>query len=135
MAPRTFTVGEANAALADVRPLAAALVERAAALRRAQAAQGELSLHIAGNGGDITPSELAEAEEAVQRAARAVATAIGALTALGVEVKDADTGLLDFPAVHEGRPVLLCWRLGEDEVGFWHGPEDGYAGRRPLPFD
>ena len=135
MAPRTFTVGEANAALARVRPLAAALVERAGGLRRAQAAQAELGLHISGNGGDITPSDLAEAEEAVQQAARAVATAIGELTALGVQVKDADTGLLDFPAVRDGEPVLLCWRLGEDEVGFWHGLEDGYAGRRPLPFD
>jgi hypothetical protein len=135
VAPRTFTVGEANAALARVRPLAAALVERAGGLRRAQAAQAELGLHISGNGGDITPSDLAEAEEAVQQAARAVATAIGELTALGVQVKDADTGLLDFPAVRDGEPVLLCWRLGEDEVGFWHGLEDGYAGRRPLPFD
>ena len=134
-APRLFTPAEANAALAEVRPLAEALVERAAALRRAQAAQAALNLHIAGNGGDIAPTDLAEAEEAVQTAALAVAEGMRGLRALGVEVKDADTGLLDFPAEHEGRQVLLCWQLGEPEVAFWHGPEDGYAGRRALPFD
>ena len=135
MAPRTFTWAEANAALEDVRPLAERLVERARELRAAQAAQGELSLHIAGNGGDITPTDLAEAEAAVQEAARAVGDVIQQLDRLGVQVKDADTGLLDFPALRAGEPVLLCWQLGEPEIGFWHGLDDGYAGRRPLPFD
>lgn len=133
--PRLFTPAEANAALNGVRPLAERLVSRAAELRLAQAAQGDLNLHIAGNGGDIAPTDLAEAEEAVQTAARAVAEAIAQLDELGVQVKDADTGLLDFPSDRRGEPVLLCWQLGEDEVGFWHGLDDGYAGRRPLPFD
>jgi hypothetical protein len=133
--PRLFTPDEANAALADVRPLAEELVARAGALRAAQAEQAELNLHIAGNGGDIAPTDLAEAEEAVQATARAVSEAIARLDELGVHVKDADTGLLDFPSELRGEPVLLCWRLGEDEVAFWHGLEDGYAGRRPLPFD
>lgn len=133
--PRLFTPAEANAALVDVRPLAEQLVARAAELRLAQAAQGELNLHIAGNGGDIAPTDLAEAEEAVQTAARAVGEAIARLDELGVQVKDADTGLLDFPSERRGEPVLLCWRLGEDEVGYWHGLDDGYAGRQPLPFD
>ena len=135
MAPRTFTWAEANAALEEVRPLAERLVERARELRAAQAAQGELSLHIAGNGGDITPTDLAEAETGVHEAARGVADVIQRLDELGVQVKDADIGLLDFPAVRQGEPVLLCWQLGEAEVGFWHGLDDGYAGRRPLPFD
>jgi len=51
---------------------------------------------------------------------------------LGVVVKDLDTGLVDFPSVREGRDVLLCWRLGEDEVAFWHGYDDGFAGRQPI---
>lgn len=133
--PRLFTPAEANAALAGVRPLAERLVARAVGLRSAQAVQAELNLHIAGNGGDIAPADLAEAEEAVQVAARAVGEAIAQLHDLGVQVKDADTGLLDFPSERHGEPVLLCWRLGEDEVGFWHGLDDGYAGRQPLPFD
>ena len=135
MAPRTFTPDEANAALTQVRPLAEELVARAAELRRAQSAQSELDLHISGNGGDIAPMDLAEADEAVQAAARRVSETISHLDELGVQVKDADTGLLDFPSERHGEPVLLCWRLGEDEVAFWHDLEGGYAGRRPLPFD
>ena len=51
---------------------------------------------------------------------------------LGLLVKDLDAGLVDFPSVRDGEEVLLCWRLGEDEVAFWHGYDDGFAGRRPL---
>ena len=50
-------------------------------------------------------------------------------------VKDLDTGLVDFPALHEGEEVLLCWQLGEDEVAHWHGVDEGFAGRKPLPLD
>jgi len=52
--------------------------------------------------------------------------------ATGVIVKDLDSGLVDFPSVREGENVLLCWQLGEDEVAFWHGYDDGFAGRRPI---
>ena len=52
---------------------------------------------------------------------------------VGALVKDLDQGLVDFPARREGEDVLLCWRLGEDEVAFWHGLEEGFSGRRPLP--
>jgi hypothetical protein len=51
---------------------------------------------------------------------------------IGVQVKDLEQGLLDFPCVMEGKTVLLCWRLGEKEIGFWHTIEDGFAGRKPL---
>ena len=51
----------------------------------------------------------------------------------GIVLRDPDRGLVDFPCVHRGRPVLLCWQLGEDDLAWWHFPEDGFAGRRPLP--
>ena len=51
---------------------------------------------------------------------------------LGVLVKDADLGLLDFPALRSGAPVLLCWHVGEDAVAFWHSYEEGFAGRKPI---
>jgi hypothetical protein len=54
------------------------------------------------------------------------------LTALGVELKDYETGLVDFPAERDGRPVYLCWRLGEPSVQFWHEIDAGFVGRRPL---
>jgi hypothetical protein len=49
-----------------------------------------------------------------------------------IVLRDIATGLLDFPALAAGRPVWLCWCLGEDRVAFWHGTDEGYAGRRPL---
>jgi hypothetical protein len=52
-----------------------------------------------------------------------------------VQVKDLDRGLVDFPALHDGEEVLLCWQVGEDEVAYWHGVDEGFAGRKPLPLD
>jgi hypothetical protein len=69
--------------------------------------------------------------ELTRRAAE-LAGALEEIQDLGVVVKDLDTGLVDFPSVREGRDVLLCWRLGEDEVAFWHGYDDGFAGRQPI---
>jgi hypothetical protein len=54
------------------------------------------------------------------------------LRELDVVLRDLDRGLLDFPSVRDGREVYLCWQDGEDAIGFWHEPEAGFAGRRPL---
>jgi hypothetical protein len=58
---------------------------------------------------------------------------VEALQELGVAVKDLDRGLVDFPALRDGEEVLLCWQLGEEKVGYWHGVDEGFAGRRELP--
>jgi hypothetical protein len=50
----------------------------------------------------------------------------------GAVVKDLDLGLLDFPAVRDGRPVYLCWKAGEDHLGWWHGTDEGFGSRKPL---
>ena len=87
----------------------------------------------------FTPEEanaaLAEVQAEVDEHATGVARCIEAVHGLGVLVKDVDAGLVDFPALREGEEVLLCWHLGEDEIGYWHGLEDGFAGRRPLPLE
>lgn len=132
---RHFTPDEANAALADVRPLVEQMVEQRRAHVDALARQEELEARIRGNGGGIPPAELADAAAEVEREARALAHVIDELAGRGVQVKDIDTGLVDFPALRHGETVLLCWRLGEDEVGYWHTLEAGFAGRRPLPLD
>jgi hypothetical protein len=54
------------------------------------------------------------------------------LRALDVVLRDLDTGLLDFPSIRDGREVYLCWQEGEDAIEYWHEPEAGFAGRRPL---
>jgi hypothetical protein len=135
VASRHFTPEEANALLPEVRPLAERLVERAAELDRAEAGHARLLARIGGNGGNLPPSELAEATEAVAAAEAAVARCVRRLHGLGVQVKDPRSGLVDFPALHEGREVLLCWRAGEESVAYWHGLEEGFAGRKALPFD
>lgn len=68
--------------------------------------------------------------EPVAQEIRALVRSIGAM---GVEVKDLDVGLIDFPSLHRGRPIYLCWKLGEgDRIAWWHEPQTGYAGRRPI---
>ena len=132
---RHFTPEEANAALVHVRPL----VERLVAQRRdhldALERQEELEGHIRGNGGGIPPATLAETAAEVERIARSLAQTVDAIAEHGAEVKDLDEGLIDFPALRHGETVLLCWKLGEEDIAYWHTVEDGFAGRRPLPLD
>jgi len=132
---RHFTPEEANAALAEVRPLVERMVEHRRAHVAALARQEELEGRIRGNGGGIPPATLAEAAADVEREARELARTIDEIAEAGAEVKDIDEGLIDFPALRHGTTVLLCWRLGEDEIRYWHTVEDGFAGRRELPFD
>jgi hypothetical protein len=128
-----FTPGEANRLLPRVRLLVERMVEHRRRLVAAQGVRERALGRIAGNGGDYSPEELADLAEDVEREATAVARAVRALTELGVQVKDLDSGLVDFPAARaDGEIVLLCWRLGEDEIGWWHSEEGGFAGRRPL---
>lgn len=134
MAARTFTPEEANEALAEVAPLVERMVEQHGALAGAERRRAELGSRIAGNGGGIEPSELAQAEAAVKRATAGLARCLRQIQELGVQVKGPGEGLVDFPSVREGREVLLCWRHGEEAVGFWHRPDEGFAGRKPLPF-
>jgi hypothetical protein len=132
MPERIFTPDEANAALADVRPLAEQMVEAKRALDDAQELSDDAARSISGNGGGIPPAELAALHEQLEQRTTELAAIVDELHELGVQVKDLDSGLIDFPALRDGERVLLCWRLGEDEVAFWHGLEDGFAGRQPL---
>jgi hypothetical protein len=67
------------------------------------------------------------------QAGRGLRAAVEELTDQGIVLRDVDAGLVDFPArLDDGREYLLCWVLGEPEVAFWHWPDAGFAGRRPL---
>jgi hypothetical protein len=58
--------------------------------------------------------------------------AVARIDGWGITLRDIDTGLIDFPALVSGRQVWLCWQLGEDDVGWWHEMDSGFAGRRPM---
>jgi hypothetical protein len=131
-----FTEDEANDALTVVRPL----VERLVAARRRFVHVGGRLEHVqgrvAGNGGGLDPERVRAIQEQAAEVAAEIAGLVAELEGVGVQVKDLDQGLIDFPARHpdRGETVLLCWHLGEDAVAYWHGLEEGFAGRKPLPF-
>jgi hypothetical protein len=135
MAERHFTPEEANELLAEVRPAAEELVEHRRAMVAAAARQARLVQRIGANGGDLDPQEPRRLEEEFERERDSLGRCLEKLEALGVLVKDLDRGLVDFPALHDGEEVLLCWQVGENEVAFWHGVDEGFAGRKPLPLD
>ena len=70
----------------------------------------------------------AERDKAVQR----VKDAVAEINSIGVQVKDIDIGLLDFPCKVDDEIVLLCWKLGEEAITHWHGTDEGFAGRKPI---
>ncbi len=114
-----------------------------ALLRRAQAAgarAGELEremhelnqrIFLAG-GMRVDVAQAARRRTEREKALQEARDTLAEMDEIGVQVKDLEKGLLDFPSVMEGQDVLLCWQLGEREIGYWHTPEDGFAGRKPL---
>ena len=131
--PRTFTPEEANAALVELRPIVERMVQHRRELTAAQVQQAELVTRIAGNGGDMVPSDLHEAADAIQQEVTAISECAERINAVGAEVKSLEEGLLDFPAKRGDEVVLLCWKLGEEEIHYWHRSGEGFAGRKPLP--
>jgi len=101
-------------------------------MRELERTQRELVTAIGGNGGGYAASDLNAAQSELSGLADAAIACVERLEELGVVVKDLDLGLLDFPAEHDGGEVLLCWHVGEDSVSFWHGLDEGYAGRKPI---
>ncbi len=135
MAERYFTPEEANALLPEVRALAERMVAHRRSLALATVRHARIAAKIAGNGGGVNPHDVDELRAAMEAEAQAVAGCVEELNELGVQVKDLDEGLVDFPALRGDEEVLLCWRLGEDEVAYWHGADEGFAGRKSLPIE
>jgi hypothetical protein len=127
-----FTVAEANALLSTVRPLVEQMVEHRHDLGVALEKRERLGELTGSNGGGFHPRVPGEVDTAVNEAADGIKRCVEELTALGVQVKDLDTGLVDFPSWRDGEEVLLCWQLGEGEIAWWHTLDGGFAGRRPL---
>jgi hypothetical protein len=124
-----FTVDQANRTLPLVRRIVADIVNEH---RRWQEAIVELDLVVSGVRADLPDPRAAALEREVQAMARDIDQFQRELEALGIQLKDRRIGLIDFPSEMDGRRVLLCWRLGEESVQYWHDEQSGYAGRQPL---
>jgi len=125
---RTFTVDEANRTLPLVRRIVEDVVRQHRVWREKIL---ELDL-VASSRSDEPQQRAMRLEREVQSLAREIEGYQRELDDLGIQLKDRRLGLVDFPSEMMGRPVLLCWRLGESEVQFWHDEDAGYAGRQPL---
>lgn len=132
MRPR-FTVEDANKTLPLVRRIVSD------AVRDYWRWQDKVRQYedVASQRGIEGQDELGELAERLERETEALARDIDGYIAeirqLGVEFKGFDTGLVDFPGEVDGKPVLLCWQLGEESVLYWHEEDAGFAGRQPLP--
>ena len=133
MANRTFTLAEAK----ELLPILEALLRQAAdAKKRCEEIDArfqEVNQRVLMHGGmllDIVPLARLRAER--DKLNQTVTDTLAEITATGVQVKDLDIGLLDFPCIVEGKIVLLCWKLGELTIGHWHGVDEGYAGRKRI---
>jgi hypothetical protein len=130
---RAFTLAEAQELLdTRVREMAERMVADRAASRELESRWNAVVIAIGSNGGNLRRKEVAELREELEESHGDLRGLLAELNELGVQVKDIDQGLLDFPSVIDGREALLCWQVGEPRIGFWHTPEDGFAGRRPL---
>lgn len=124
-----FTVDHANRTLPLVRRIVEDIVREH---RRWQEKIVELDLLVSGARADMPDARAVALEREVQTIARDIDQFQGELETLGIQLKDRRIGLIDFPSEMDGRRVLLCWRLGEPSVQYWHDEQSGYAGRQPL---
>lgn len=133
MAEKTFTLDEAQSLLPVLESLLKSAIEGKKLAEAIDAEFQEIAHHVFLNGGTflkIVPLAKRRAER--DKAVQTVKDAITEIASIGVQVKDLDMGLLDFPCVVQGEMILLCWKLGEKAITYWHGLEEGYAGRKPI---
>jgi len=129
---KLFTQESANAALPLVRAIVRDICELAGELRDRQERLSRVQPPPRGALGKAYAEELEQARADAEREQERLLEYIQELNELGVELKDQNIGLVDFPSRLDGRIVYLCWRLGEPEVAFWHEIDAGYGGRQRL---
>jgi hypothetical protein len=133
MSDRTFTLDEAQTLLPVLESLLRQAIQGKKLIEEVDAEVQETAHRIFLNGGTmVNVIHLAARKAAREKAIQRIKDAIAEIDATGVQVKDLDVGLLDFPCKVEGEIVLLCWKLGETAIGFWHDTTSGFAGRKPI---
>jgi hypothetical protein len=133
MADRSFTLEEAQSLLPVLESLLRAAIDGKKLIETVDAELEDLAHRVFLSGGLLVniiqvTRRKAEREKTIQR----VKDTLAEIDSTGVQVKDLDIGLLDFPCQVEGRTVLLCWKLGEKGITHWHDTSEGFAGRKPI---
>ena len=123
--PHYFTLSEANETLKRIRPLMDAIQEIRQKILKNQPDAWPAIEKSAGNGGNRALSNMVQDFEKLD-------TLVHEIQDADVLIKDINLGLLDFPALKDGREVYLCWQYGEGEIAFWHEVEAGFAGRQSI---
>ena len=126
--PKYYTPKEANEALSIVRLMMEEMMQIGEKIRDHQPELWDLVQKSAGNGGNPTLSKLLKDFDRLDELLHQIQD-------MGIHVKDLISGLIDFPAWHEGREIYLCWRYGEDSIQFWHEIEAGFQGRRLIDWE
>jgi hypothetical protein len=139
--PRYWTVDEARAALPRMRELLGAL-QRMASLATRVRSNGHAVMggtpspqhpSVTGSISGSASGSASSGSASFSSSPGGIQPVLEELEELGIVLRDPSRGLIDFPAMHLGRVVHLCWQLGEDDLDWWHFPDDGFAGRQPLP--
>ena len=131
MAPRQFTLAEAESLLPRLTELMLELRVRKAEYDRFMRQVEELGQTMRGNG-HFVDAGLKEAQAGLEQAAEGVNSLAEEVQEMGCELKGIEEGLIDFRAEMDGREVYLCWKFGEGRIDWWHELDTGFAGRQPL---
>jgi hypothetical protein len=131
--PRYFTLREARAALPAVTRDIRDAVTAKTRYQEADRALQTLGQRILMRGGIMVDTAKAEAWKSQRDSgAQTLKTTLGRIEDMGIVVKDLDVGLIDFPTLYRGQEVYLCYRMDETDIDFWHGTQEGFAGRKLI---
>ena len=130
---KTFTLEEAQSLLPVLESLLNRAIDSKRAAEQVEAGLSELARRISNSGGmRVDVGNVARLRADMEAHMQRVRESIAEIDSIGVQVKDLEIGLLDFPCEVEGRTVLLCWKMGEQSITHWHTPEEGFAGRKAI---
>ena len=133
MSNRTFTLAEAQSLLPVLESLLRAAIEGKQMVESVDAEFEEITHKVFISGGmNLNIVRLARRKAEREKAAQRAKDSLAEIDAIGVQVKDLDIGLLDWPCAVDGHTVLLCWKLGEKGITHWHTTSEGFAGRKPI---
>jgi hypothetical protein len=128
-----FTLAQADSLLPEVERLIRSAVSLHEQHQAAESGLESVLHRITVSGGTLlNPSEVVNLRNRAEALGSRLREVIAEIQSLGCQVKDLRLGLVDFPTLFKGREVLLCWKLGEERIEFWHGLQDGYAGRNRI---